>query len=311
MKTGPLDWRTLRLCEPEQARLLVRALAVGLPFFVVVSVLGSALHTLALPLLLIFLYLVAVGTLALRLFASAKETLARLDPNRAVTRGKPAWATEEMRRERLERKMTLALAAVDRFRAHYRSPLTLLGVIGFGVVLGFVGWSFISAVGGASSNSPQPPASFVEGTPVSRTFTVESTAASAARGGTGMLDTGIVLRGGASVSIEATGSMSCVNVYSWCTVGPAGDSGFRTTRAQEFPLPGAPAWGLIAQAGTGPILFIGPRATISGTGRLALGVNDNYPYDNLGSFDVVVTYSCAFVTVAAQAGVTDPCTVEP
>src|SRR5262249_53872389 len=158
----------------------------------------------------------AIGTLALRLFASAKETLARLDPDRAVARAKPAWATEEMRGERLERKMTLALAALDRFRAHYRSPLTLLGVIAFGVVLGFVGWSFVPSVSGPGSDSPQPPAALVEGPTVSRTFTVERTAASAARGGTGMLDTGIVLRGGASVSIQATGSMSCVKVYSWC-----------------------------------------------------------------------------------------------
>lgn len=311
MDSAPLDWRTLRLCEPEQARFLVRAAAAGVPFFIAVSMIGSVTHSVVLPLALIVVYLLALGALALRLFSSAKETLARLDPDRVANRRRPAWATAEMPGEVIERRVSLAMAAVDRFRAHYRSPLTLLAVICTGVLLGFAGLGLISAMKGSGGADAAPPSSLAGGRTATRTFTVESTAASAARGGIGMLDTGIVLRGKATVTILASGTMSCVNMYSWCTVGPAGDSSFKTTLAEVFPLPGAPAWGLIAQVGTGPIKFVGEKATIGGNGRLVLGVNDNYPFDNLGYFSVSVTYACGLVTATHLPGIADPCAAEP
>ena len=46
-------------------------------------------------------------------------------------------------------------------------------------------------------------------------------------------------------------------------------------------------------------------------GKLTLGVNDNYPFDNIGSFSVTVTYSCSLVTIAPAPGIADPCATEP
>src|SRR5262245_30651093 len=95
-KSGPLDWRTLRLCQPEQAQFLVLVALPGPPLFILFASLGSVLHTFALPVVLMVLYLVTVGALALRLFAAAKVTLDRLDPDHQRMSGKPEWATEEM-----------------------------------------------------------------------------------------------------------------------------------------------------------------------------------------------------------------------
>ena len=63
--------------------------------------------------------------------------------------------------------------------------------------------------------------------------------------------------------------------------------------AGGFPLPGAPAWGLVGRVGGGPWVQIGTGPTrLSGTGELVFAVNDDLLADNSGSFTVTVSYSC-------------------
>ena len=107
------------------------------------------------------------------------------------------------------------------------------------------------------------------------------------------LTTGLVLEPGMSVTLTATGAV-CPFGNSFCP-GPNGDPSFDTTGIAYggFPLPGAPAWGLIARVGGGPWVQVGNGpTTLTGTGALALSVNDDYLSDNRGSFTVTVSYSC-------------------
>jgi hypothetical protein len=113
-------------------------------------------------------------------------------------------------------------------------------------------------------------------------------------GGLTVLDTGLVLSAGASVSVTATGAV-CVSGYSMCP-GPNGNPAVDTTSTAYggYPLPGAPAYGLIGRVGDGPWLQIGGGpTTVSGTGSLKFAVNDDYVRDNTGSFTVSVTRSLA------------------
>ena len=160
MGAGPFDWRTLRLCEPEQARMLVRALGCGIPVLVAALLLGTLFHSILLPALLLIAYVIAVTVIAGRLVSSVKQTFDRLDPDNGGDASRPAWATAEAPGEALERRVELVLAGVDSFRAQYRRPLTLLGVVGAGVAVGLIGWGFVSLVTGVGSqSSATPPAS--------------------------------------------------------------------------------------------------------------------------------------------------------
>jgi hypothetical protein len=306
MRVIPTDWRTIRLCEPEQARLLRWTLLAGIPVLFVTLTFALALHALLLSVLLMLAYAVALTTLTLRLFSSVKMTLARLDfEHDGATDARRAKGGAKDRGEQIEQAFLL----VDNFRGQHRRLFSSLTIVLVSTVISVAGWAVISLWD--RGVPPASPATLTDGRSVTQTFDVSGLAASAARGGTGMLDTGIVLRGNIPVGFRATGTMTCVSTYSWCTVGPAGDSSFETTRAEAFPLPAAPAWGLIAQVGTGPIQFIGSGATVTGSGRLFLGVNDNYPKDNLGSFSVTVTFSCSLVTLTPMAAEGDPCSKGP
>ena len=106
------------------------------------------------------------------------------------------------------------------------------------------------------------------------------------------LTTGLVLEPGKSVTVTATGSFCPWPAY---CLGPSGDSSFDTTGTAfgGFPLPGAPAWGLIARVGSGPWVQVGSGpTTLTGTGAVAFAVNDDLLVDNSGSFTVTVSYSC-------------------
>jgi hypothetical protein len=106
------------------------------------------------------------------------------------------------------------------------------------------------------------------------------------------LTTSFVLEAGKSVTVTATGAV-CPYGNSFCP-GPNGDP-FDTTGTSfgGFPLPGAPAWGLIARVGSGPWVQVGSGpTTLTGTGALAFAVNDDLLVDNSGSFTVTVSYSC-------------------
>jgi hypothetical protein len=107
------------------------------------------------------------------------------------------------------------------------------------------------------------------------------------------VSTGLVLTSGMTVTVTAAGAV-CPFGGSFCP-GPNGYVPWDTTQSSYggFPLPGAPAWGLIGRVGGGPWVQIGtgPKK-LSGTGELAFAVNDDLLADNAGSFTVTVSYSC-------------------
>ena len=122
-------------------------------------------------------------------------------------------------------------------------------------------------------------------TTVSNTYTVGGGSVPGA-------STGLVLTSGMTVTVTAGGAV-CPGV-GFCP-GPNGYTGYDTTQSSfgGFPLPGAPAWGLIGRVGNGPWVQIGTGPTkLSGSGELVFGVNDDLLVDNAGSFTVTVSYSC-------------------
>ena len=100
-------------------------------------------------------------------------------------------------------------------------------------------------------------------------------------------DTGIDIRAGQTIAFEASGQVR------WGRDrrdGPAGekDSPFNQAR----PLPNRPGAALIGRIG-GDVFFIGDERgpiRVRNSGRLQLGINDEYLEDNSGSFRVTVFY---------------------
>jgi hypothetical protein len=100
-------------------------------------------------------------------------------------------------------------------------------------------------------------------------------------------DTGITVRAGDSITLEADGTIQMSGDRS-DTADPAGSR----RSAPGALLDNAPAGTLIGRIGSGAPFAIGARRTISrapATGRLYLGVNDDYLDDNAGEFEVIVT----------------------
>jgi hypothetical protein len=105
------------------------------------------------------------------------------------------------------------------------------------------------------------------------------------------VNTGLVLDG-RPVTVTATGGV-CPFGDTFCP-GPDGYPWDTTQRAYGgFPLPGAPAWGLVGKVGDGPWVQVGSGPTVlTGTGALVFAVNDDLLTDNAGSFTVTVSNSC-------------------
>jgi hypothetical protein len=106
------------------------------------------------------------------------------------------------------------------------------------------------------------------------------------------VNTGLVLTSGMSVNVTATGA---VCPFSGFCPGPNGYTLWDTSQSSYggFPLPGAPAWGLVGRVGNGPWAQVGSGpTTLSGTGVLVFAVNDDLLADNTGSFTVTVSYTC-------------------
>lgn len=123
-------------------------------------------------------------------------------------------------------------------------------------------------------------------TTVSSTYTVGGLAVPG-------VNTGLVVQQGQVVTVTATGGV-CPFGDSYCP-GPDGNTAVDTTGTSfgGFPLPGAPAWGLVGRVGGGPWVQIGGGPTaVSGTGALVFAVNDDLLADNSGSFTVTVSYAC-------------------
>ena len=103
----------------------------------------------------------------------------------------------------------------------------------------------------------------------------------------GWVDTGIDVRRGDVLQIQATGSVT-LSTNSSDVADPAGSRTNR--RAASAPMPGDPAGALIARVGNAAPMLAGGRQSITanGTGRLFLSVNDDFFDDNQGAYRVVV-----------------------
>jgi hypothetical protein len=105
---------------------------------------------------------------------------------------------------------------------------------------------------------------------------------------TAWTDTGIEVRAGMSVFFEASGKVQ------WGKDrkdGPSGEGGNHNN--PNRPIPSRPGGALIGRVGgSAPFLIGDERGPIRmrESGRLSLGVNDDYLLDNRGSFRVVVYY---------------------
>jgi Ca2+-binding EF-hand superfamily protein len=106
-------------------------------------------------------------------------------------------------------------------------------------------------------------------------------------GSRGWVDTGINVRGGQRIFIDADGSVTLSNNGS-DVANPGGAQSGRL--APSAPLPNQPAGALIARIGDGPPVLVGNRQsfTANNGGRLYLGVNDDYFDDNRGQYNVTV-----------------------
>jgi hypothetical protein len=99
------------------------------------------------------------------------------------------------------------------------------------------------------------------------------------------VDTGIDLRAGDMVTINATGQIRVAR-----DGGPMTAAGVDSGRTEGATIPTANVGGLVARFGNSAPLFIGENRTFRSArgGRLYLGVNDNFFDDNTGEFNVTV-----------------------
>jgi Ca2+-binding EF-hand superfamily protein len=101
----------------------------------------------------------------------------------------------------------------------------------------------------------------------------------------GWMDTGFDVRSGETITFETTGKVQ-LSTNTADTAGPAGSD----RRAQNAPIPNAPAGALIARIDNSQPILIGAHQTLraSQSGRIYLSVNDDHFADNLGNFIVVI-----------------------
>lgn len=101
-------------------------------------------------------------------------------------------------------------------------------------------------------------------------------------------DTGLTVRAGDTLTIVASGRVQLSPTRN-DEAGPAGSLTGRQAPGAAFP--NRPAGALIARIGNAAPIFIGDRATIvsaPASGRLLLGLNDDYTGDNRGEYRVRV-----------------------
>lgn len=106
-------------------------------------------------------------------------------------------------------------------------------------------------------------------------------------GSRGWVDSGIDVRRGDVLSIQATGTVT----LSTNTSDVADPGGSRTNRrATSAPLPNEPAGALIGRIANATPFIVGGRqsVTANATGRLFLAVNDDFFDDNVGTYRVVI-----------------------
>lgn len=100
-------------------------------------------------------------------------------------------------------------------------------------------------------------------------------------------DTGIVVRAGDTLVFDVDGTVQLSNDGNDIASAAGSRSG---RQANDAPLRDRPAGALIARIGSSAPLFVGNRRTLRApaSGRLYLGVNDDYLADNSGEFRVAV-----------------------
>lgn len=106
-------------------------------------------------------------------------------------------------------------------------------------------------------------------------------------GATMWLQTSVTLAAGESASITATGTISYGSGDPRCAGIPITPDG---CAAETAAIPG-PAGALVAKVGTGAPLIAGSSTTVTGPGRISLGVNDYETEfgNNTGAFAVTIT----------------------
>ena len=107
-------------------------------------------------------------------------------------------------------------------------------------------------------------------------------------GSRGWVDSGISVRNGDRIVVEADGSVT-LSTNNSDVANPGGSQSGRL--APSAPLPNQPAGALIARIGDGRAILVGNRQsfTANDSGRLYLGVNDDHFDDNRGQFNVNVS----------------------
>jgi PA-IL-like protein len=101
-------------------------------------------------------------------------------------------------------------------------------------------------------------------------------------------DTGVNVRAGQTIYVSANGK---VRWGPGRQDGPAGEH--NSPRNDARPIPSRPAAALIGRIGDGDYFFIGDDTDairMRDSGRLYLGINDDYLHDNSGAFRVTVYY---------------------
>ena len=100
-------------------------------------------------------------------------------------------------------------------------------------------------------------------------------------------DTGINVRAGQTLVFDADGQIRMSNNGNDFAVAGGATSG---RRAANSPVPSAPAGGLIARIGNRAPVYVGDRRALRApaSGRLYLGVNDDYLADNEGQYRVTI-----------------------
>jgi hypothetical protein len=149
----------------------------------------------------------------------------------------------------------------------------------------------------------------VPGSAISSDVNVPGTAGGPNNGGTAAVSTGIVIPDGASVTINASGTIHICGP-SGCANGPDGGNPGNSTA--NSLVPSSPYGCLAARVGSGAWECIGSSGILDGPGEIQFGVNDDFVGpgvgydDNFGSFTVVVGQPHQTVTVRKTVTGTDP-----
>jgi hypothetical protein len=149
------------------------------------------------------------------------------------------------------------------------------------------------------------------GSAISTDVNVPGTAGGPDNGGTAAVSTGIVIPDGASVTINASGTVFICGPGG-CANGP--DGGTPGNSTANSLVPSSPYGCLAARVGSGAWECIGSSGILDGPGEIQFGVNDDFVgpgvgyEDNSGSFTVVVGQPRQTVTLSYTATGTAPTT---